>query len=230
VSRYTGRCVKRRFDLANFTDIQTLEPKRNWSSRVIAEHIFGPGVSTRFDDYVQSVRPDRPSAAADTLNYERMQVDIISSTEWIPSHALDDLHLQVVDHFTILLKELVQRHDPSVTYFRQKGAKVSIHAPQQSKLFTDWTAADCVEYLMTQKRMNDSPTPKLESFLSKPHCRDANARGRRRGQDWSRRQWEIGIGALAKLGEVWQDQAIHESLEVLRIAVEETFRLQLRPT
>jgi len=198
---------------------------------VIAEHIFGSGVSARFDDYVQSVRPDRTTAARATVNSERMEIDVDLSTEWIPSHALDDLHLQVVDHFTILLKELVQRHRPEVIEFGRKGKKMSIHAVQQSKRISDWTGADCVEYLATLRRITSlSTTPKLESFLSKPHCRDANARGRRRGQDWSRRQWEIGIGALGKMGEMWGDQAIDESLAVLRIAVEETFRLQLRPT
>lgn len=193
---------------------------------MIADGIFGREVSVGFDDYVQSVRPGRPSG--ETLPaYEKMKIDAANVTEWVPSHALDDLHLQLVDHFTILLKELVLRIDPSVT--RSGQGSMSMHAGHLSKSFAEWTSADCVQYLTRLRRLPPS-TPRLESFISKPHCREENARGRRRGQDWTRRQWDISIGALAKLGEIWQDQAIEESLETLRIAVDDTFRLQLRPT
>jgi hypothetical protein len=213
------------------SDIETLEPKHNWSSRVIADKIFGPYSCAAFDDYVQSVRPDRVSGTTDSIvpNYEKMNIDAVDN-EWVPSHALDDLHLQLVDHFTILLRELVHRVDPNVENCGRDGAKLSRHATSQlSKRLTQWTAADCVEYLSTLKRMAVT-TPKLEAFLSKPHSRDMNSRGRRRGQDWSKRQWEIGMDGLEKLGEMWEDRAVLESMELLRIEVDETFRLQLRPT
>jgi hypothetical protein len=203
---------------------------------VIANKIFGPDYPATFDDYVQSVRPDRVlSGTTDgsiVPNYEKMSIDAVENIdcEWIPSHALDDLHMQLVDHFTILLKELVHRVDPSVENCGRDGAKLSRHATSQlSKRFSHWTAADCVEYLSTLRRIAIT-APKLEAFLSKPHSRDVNSRGRRRGQDWSKRQWEIGMDGLQKLGEMWEDRAVLESMELLRIEVDETFRLQLRPT
>lgn len=210
-----------------FLDIQTLEPKRDWSSQVIANNIFGPEVSVGFDNYVQSVRPGRPSVADTVPTYEKMSIDVDTATEWIPSHALDDLHLQLVDHFTILLKELVLRNDPSVINSGQ--GNTSMHSGHLAKRFAEWTSADCVQWLTRLRRVPAS-APKLESFLSRPHCRDENARGRRRGQDWTRRQWDIAVAALGKLGEIWRDEAIGESLETLRIAMEDTFKLQLRPT
>jgi hypothetical protein len=162
-------------------------------------------------------------------SYEKMRIDVDTTvTEWIPSHALDDLHFQLVDHFTILLKELVLRIRPSV--INSGEGNVSIHAAgHMSKRFGNWTAADCVE-LLTQIHRMKTTAPKLEAFLSRPHCRDINARGSRRGQDWTKRQWEIGIAALEELGRIFRDQAISDSVEVLRIAVEDTFKLQLRPT
>jgi len=210
--------------------IHTLEPKRNWSSRLIANSIFGPDMSGSFNEYVQSVRPGRPSAISESLpSYEKMSIDVDTTlTEWIPSHALDDLHFQLVDHFTILLKELVLRVRPSV--INSGEGNVSIHAAKHmSKRFVQWTAADCVECLSTVHRPRVT-APKLEAFLSRAHCRDMNARGSRRGQDWTKRQWEIGIAALDELGRIFGDQAICDSVEVLRIAVEDTFKLQLRPT
>ena len=156
-----------------------------------------------------------------------MNIDIEHSTEWIPSHVLDDLHLQLVDHFTILLKELVERISPEVAQSAGKnGASLSIHAAGfLTRLFEEWTAADCMEYLATVRKIPGSPALRLGSFMSKPHCKDANARGRRRGQDWTRVQWDVAMEMLERAGKVFEDQAIGESVDLLKIAVEDYFRL-----
>ena len=156
-----------------------------------------------------------------------MNIDIEHSMEWIPSNVLDDLHLQLVDHFTILLKEIVERINPEVTRWAGKSAaSLSIHAAGVlAKPFEEWTAADCLEHLSTLRRGPVSPALRLESFMSKPHCRDANARGRRRGQDWTRVQWDTAMQMLERVGKVFEDKAIGESVELLKIAAEDYFRL-----
>ena len=155
-----------------------------------------------------------------------MNIDIENSTEWIPSHVLDDLHLQLVDHFTILLRELVKRVNPEVTRSAGKNAAgLSMHAGVLTKPFEEWTAADCVEHLTTLRKMPGSLALRLESFLSKPHCKDTNARGRRRGQDWTRVQWDIAMQMLARVGKSFEDQAIGESVDLLKVVVEDYFRL-----
>lgn len=213
------------------TDIQTLEPRVDWSSRAIASSIFGSDACRGFDGYVQSqIRQGRTSAhiqsASGAVVVDRMNIDIEHSTEWIPSHILDDLHLQLVDHFTILLKELVEWINPEVVQSAGKDvASLSMHAGVLTKSFEEWTAADCVEHLTRLRKMPGSPALRLESFMSKPHCKDANARGRRRGQDWTRVQWDTAMQMLDGVGKTFKDQAIGESVDLLKIAVEDYFRL-----
>ena len=156
-----------------------------------------------------------------------MSIDIEHSMEWIPSNVLDDLHLQLVDHFTILLKELVERINPEVTRWAGKdAASLSIHvAGVLAKPFEEWTAADCLEHLSTLRKVPRSSVLRLESFMSKPHCRDVNARGRRRGQDWTRVQWDNAMQMLVGVGKMFEDKAIGESVELLKIAAEDYFRL-----
>lgn len=213
-------------------DIQTLEPRKDWSSRVIASSIFGSDASRGFDDYVQSqIRQGRTSthvqSSTGAVTVDRMNIDIEHSTEWIPSHVLDDLHLQLVDHFTILLKELVERINPEVVQSAgNHDGRMSIHAAGLlTKPFAEWTAADCIEHLATLRRSPGSRALRLESFMSKPHCKDGNARGRRRGQDWTRVQWDTAIQMLEGVGKTFEDQAIGESVDLLKIAVEDHFRL-----
>ena len=213
-------------------DIQTLGPRKDWSSRVIANRIFGSDACRGFDGYVQSqMRQGRTSAhvhsSTGAVTVDRMDIDIEHSAEWIPSHVLDDLHLQLVDHFTILLKELVERIDPEVVRSVGKnGASLSMHAGVMRKPLREWTAADCLERLAPKLRMVPvSQVVNLRSFMSKPHCRDSNAKGRRRGQDWTRVQWDAALQSLELVGRTLKDQAIGESVDLLKIAVEDYFRL-----
>lgn len=213
-------------------DIQTLGPRKDWSSRVIASSIFGSDACRGFDGYVQSqMRQGRTSShiqsSTGAVTVDRMEIDIEHSAEWIPSHILDDLHLQLVDHFTILLKELVERKDPEVVRSAGKnGASLSMHAGVLRKPLEEWTAADCLERLVPKLgRIPGSEVVSLRSFMSKPHCRDSNAKGRRRGQDWTRMQWDAALQMLEFVGRTLEDQAIGESVDLLKIAVEDYFRL-----
>ena len=217
--------------LVFFADIQSLGPRKDWSSRAIASSIFGSDACRGFDGYVQSqIRQGRTSAhiqsSSGAVVVDRMNIDIEHSAEWIPSHVLDDLHLQLVDHFTILLRELVERVDPGVARSAGKdAATLSMHAGALTKPLEEWTAADCIGHLASLRKIPGSPALRLESFMSKPHCKDANARGRRRGQDWTRVQWDTAMQMLEGVGKRFDDQAIGESVDLLRIAVEDHFKL-----
>ena len=214
-----------------FADVQALEPRKDWSSHVIASSIFGSDVCREFDKYVQSQMRQGPSSThiqSSTGGFvvDRMDVDLQESVEWIPSHILDDLHLQLVDHFTILLRELVERVNPGVVRSAGKdGVSSSMHAGALVRPFKDWTAADCLGFLGTLRKTSRSGAVRLESFMSKPHCKDANARGRRRGQDWTRVQWDTALQELEGVGKDFEDHAIEESVDLLKIAVDDYFRL-----
>lgn len=103
----------------------------------------------------------------------------------LPSHALDLLHIQAVEHFTRLLVELVGRVGKFADIRRgqqpAEGAMRSIHAPQiPEKHHSHWDAPECLGYLDTKKRLPKS-YPRLDVFLAFPYTR----RGARRGQNWS---------------------------------------------
>lgn len=147
-----------------------------------------------------------------------------------PSHALDLLHVQVVEHFSRLLAELAGKAGAAELHQGNAGETVSasVHAPawkRGTRPYTEWDAAACLEYL-GDKRPIQEMSPRLDAFLSLPYRRG----GARRGQDWSRRDWEVAVGSLASVGRVWGEAAMEESVQVLQPHVTAIFALQLRPT
>jgi hypothetical protein len=157
-----------------------------------------------------------------------MDVDDEDSTLRVlhPSHALDLLHVQVVDHFTRLLVELVGRVGGADIRRKQEGVTLSRYAPQWSqKDFLQWSGMECLEYLDTKKRLAPS-TPRLEVFLGKPYA----YRGARRGQDWSRKDWDMAMRALGGVGDAWEEDSIHESLMGLEPHLRAIFEQPMRPT
>lgn len=147
-----------------------------------------------------------------------------------PSHALDLLHEQVVEHFDRLLNELAGKAGAAELRQGSRGESVSasVHAPVWklgSRVYTEWDAGECLEYLNDKRRVKET-SPRLEVFLSLPYRR----RGARRGQDWSRRDWEVAVKSLDSVGRVWDEQAIRESVQVLQPHLAGVFALHLRPT
>lgn len=150
----------------------------------------------------------------------------------LPSHALDLLHIQIVEHFTRLLVELVGRiGGPELrNRIADRGAALSQHAPpwqSQAKDYTEWSAPDCLDYLDYKKNAAGSNS-RVAAFLSKPYSRY----GARRGQDWSRRDWEVGLERLGKIGDRWGEASIRESLTVLEPHLLDIFEFgnRMRPT
>lgn len=151
--------------------------------------------------------------------------DGLMTSEVQPSHALDLLHLQVIDHFSRLLVELVGRvGGDAVRQTTKDEANLSRHAPRV-RHYTEWDLADCLEYL-NKRRPVKMTSPRPEVFLSKPYSHV----GARRGQDWSRKDWEVGLGSLKETSVAWEDLSIGESLTVLEPHLNSIFCMKLRPT
>ena len=147
-----------------------------------------------------------------------------------PSHPLDVLHLEVVEHFAQLLLGVVDRvGGPEVPWNGppQKG-QVSRYAPSWAKIgFVEWTPRECVRYLGEKKglRASQAELVKLENFLLY-----ADKQGGRKGQDWARGDWDGCVQTLEEIGKSWEDDELTESAEDLRRFAAGTFLLRMRPT
>jgi hypothetical protein len=147
-----------------------------------------------------------------------------ATEEWVPSHALDGLHIQVIDHFTIVLRDLAARvrHEAGDT----GPPTESRHAPEyRRKDFRIWNMRDMTEYLESKKPLRRREPP-LSVFLLR---RDEN-RGWRRGQDWPRQAWENSLDALEDIGQEFAEGPVLLSLRELRPHVRDVFNTRMRPT
>lgn len=172
-----------------------------------------------------------PTPTAGQVDDDSMNIDDDGSVAEVlqPSHALDLLHIQVIDHFTRLLVELVGRVGGSGLHrTAEDGCLVSRHAPQwqlRKQHYSGWNAAECLEYLESIKGVA-ATSPRVEVFLSRPY----SERGARRGQDWSPKDWEVGLEGLGLVGDVWEEGSIRESICVLRPHLQEILMMKMRPT
>lgn len=220
--------------------IHTISPNRSrhWGSRDIANIVFGHAVDlSKFASHSPSYHL---SAIIDTnapqpYAYDDNSMDIddedctATAVEVLqPSHALDLLHIQVIEHFTRLLVELVGRVGGfSNTKQVEGGTMLSLYAPRAPQTgYMEWDAPQCLEYLYSHRRSFQSTIPRVEIFLARPYTR----RGARRGQDWSRRDWDNALDALARIGDSWQEGYIRESIAWLMPIMETVFRSRMRPT
>lgn len=185
---------------------------------------------SQFGHYSASYKnpPNVTDSESGPSDDESMNIDddnLMTSEVLQPSHALDLLHLQVIDHFSWLFVELVGRvGGEEVRRTSKADANTSQHAPRR-RHYTEWSSADCLEYLNRQRPVTMT-SPRPEVFLSKPYSH----LGARRGQDWSRKDWEVGLGSLKETSAAWGDVSIGESLAVLEPHLNGIFSMKLRPT
>ncbi|KAI5125012.1 hypothetical protein M0805_007436 [Coniferiporia weirii] len=235
--------------------IHTINPRDyiRWSSRSLAQALFGDHNAklNRFADYKETSRPRGVSQALDdelgvqpiqtTMDDDGMEIDVDPSVtlEPPPQHLLDDLHDQVLSHFSIILSELLRRVAP--TLFTQapsnSGAALSIYAPSSSsRPAKDWSANEMLSYLCSARRLARKASPddvksvvdgasRLTDFFTHKYC----ARGRS-GQHWSRADWASCLNTLGAVGRVFEDGAILNSLAQLAPQVELVFQRPMRPT
>ncbi|THH14885.1 hypothetical protein EW146_g5508 [Bondarzewia mesenterica] len=203
--------------------IRSYSPSHTWNSREMAKFIF-QGLDldfSRFDSYPTKVLRHRAGTQREAaLHHDDDMMDIDDAEDiymLAPSHPLDALHLEVIDHFSPLLLELVDRvGGSSVPRTQEEAAELkSVHAPSWTRVrLWDWTPAMCLECLTSSKKPPQT-VPGLDVFLLKPYHKDACGTGRR-GQDWTKAQWTNAQEALEKIGNVWEDGPILESAVILK--------------
>jgi hypothetical protein len=216
--------------------IWTLSPTNNWTSRAIATALFAGAPTVNLDDFdgqtskfqrrTVPTDPDQAVSPAPTATADAMEVD---EEPIRPSHPLDVLHLEVVEHFAQLLLGVVDRvGGPEVPWHGPPKGQVSGHAPSWAKMgFAEWTPRESVRYLGRKKglRASQAALDKLENFLLY-----ADKRGGRKGQDWARGDWDGCVLTLEEIGKSWEDDELIQSAEDLRRFAAGIFLLRMRPT
>lgn len=216
--------------------VLTISPSRNtFSGRDITKALFGADAAARFKfskycaTYRNSLENLIQVTPAPEPDDDVMDVDDDASSVpqlLQPSHSLDLLHVQVIDYFTGLLLELVARvAGPDVRSFGCSNS-ASKHAPSYSrKNFATWGAVDCLDYLGAKKRLPRT-SPRVDTFMTRPY----EGVGARRGQDWSRRDWETALKGLREIGDDWQEGSIRESVPAAELHISRVFAMPMRPT
>lgn len=212
--------------------IPTIFPERgNFCSRDIAHGVFGYETARfRFSGHYPIYRNDSMQLVQDAPapDEDGMDIDDDSTMTQVlrPSHAIDLLHLQAIEYFTQLLLDLVGVvGQPEVQGFGN-GDHGQHAPPYTQKHVRSWTASDCLEYLDSKKRYPRS-SPRIDVFLMKPYA----GPGARRGQDWSRRDWEVALHTLGRIGGQWEaGSIIRDSIPAAEFHVSRIFAMPMRPT
>ncbi|KAL0949437.1 hypothetical protein HGRIS_009495 [Hohenbuehelia grisea] len=178
-------------------------------------------------------RGDRPSVHLNSLGNELTRDDDVDMMDVdedpridrdLPSHPLDLLHIQICEHFSALLVELVGKIGTDLVTGNDGGVSQSVHAPRwtrNTKRYWEWSPDECLEYLRSKKRI---PTD-ADNFLRRHPARLA-----RRGQEWPTAQWEKALESLAEIGEAFGEGSFQESLGVLYPHLSEVLLQKMRPT
>ncbi|KIY49316.1 hypothetical protein FISHEDRAFT_65340 [Fistulina hepatica ATCC 64428] len=199
-------------------------PKQKWSSqqlmaqlaRLIPFNISSlSGFNTTDSHYknLESIREE------EEIVDDSMDVDddsTLTAEIMQPTDAADSLHLEVVGHFSILLRQLVARVAKDEIINLPKTP--SRHAPKWHVSLghagtDDWTASDCIDFFEDKKKPGDVRWSRVRSFLSPPYSR--TVRGTRPGKDWSRMDWTEVLRALQKIGEAWDEPTFDQSVGIL---------------
>ncbi|KAJ7590999.1 PIN domain-containing protein [Mycena floridula] len=191
-----------------------------WSSRRLAQDIYGSAVDLAEFPNTRIQYSANSQIKSEETTIDRMDVDQDESISRIDARS--SLHLQVVQHFTSLLMELVgQVGGPEIQGNNGKDSlAASKYAPQWrrgGKPYTSWDSSELLEYLDGKRRIKPTE-PSLERFLRPPY-----KEGSRRGQDWSTMDWLVVLNALKELGDNWNEPAIQESLVSLEPHLEFVF-------
>jgi len=216
--------------------IRTLSPTDGWTSRAITTALFAGVPMVHLSDFdgqtskaqrrMLRTNLDSTSKPAALASADAMEVD---EEPIRPSHPLDVLHLEVVEHFSQLLLGVVERVGGSdVPWHGPQSGRVSQHAPKWAQIkFAEWTPRECVQYLGRKVGLQASRADleKLENFLMYP-----DKQGGRKGQDWCRGDWDSCVHGLEAIGRCWEDGELCESAEVLKRFTLGTFLLRMRPT
>ncbi|KAJ8086753.1 hypothetical protein PM082_005576 [Marasmius tenuissimus] len=206
----------------------TILPMTRFSSRDIARRIYEDGSVNleRFTGYhkaykaLSTIVPHEPTPDEDSMDIDEEEEQSDFELLITISDARTSLHLQIVDHFTALLAELVSRIN-GANPLSPDGAALSIHAPRsvrsaaanepRNQNYAEWTASQLVDHLERRKRALPAAHPYLGVFLTKPY--HGPYTGSRRGEEWSPQDWRVSLNGLRRIAEAWGDRYIIESLD-----------------
>ncbi|KAI0081709.1 hypothetical protein K474DRAFT_1768312 [Panus rudis PR-1116 ss-1] len=213
-------------------------PNRSWSSQEMAKdlHLYSEHLDPalfRRSTHGPQYRPTKSRAHGQLGRTEapamdeddRMDVDEdTAEDEFVPSHAWDSLHVQVINYYSVVLKEVAER--VRVASGDNGPPSKSQYAPAyRRKVIEDWTLRDCLEYLGSKKQLLEV-TPPLSVFL----LRRNEDRGWRRGQDWPSQAWQNALAALKDIGTQFGEGVVLDSVEDVRQHVQWVFSIPMRPT
>ncbi len=208
----------------------TPEARRKWSSRYLIHSIFGPGINAssfqgeqvhfnRKTIIVDGVGQTAPAGDPDAMDVDNTPNHGVVMTRF---DVRDDLHRQTRNHFTVLLQDLVETvGGKEIKRHQARGETPSRYAPEWQKIripLSQWSASECLVYLDARKRLPVT-SPRLDTFLRAPYT----GAGARRGQDWSRADWQVAIRGLSKIGEDWKDEVFLESAATLDSLLEDVY-------
>ncbi|KLO18095.1 hypothetical protein SCHPADRAFT_900080 [Schizopora paradoxa] len=241
-------------------DVNIINPRdsKRWSSRLLAFQAFkdrqdieqivlnfsGPSDtrrSKRQQEALEKELGEQPPPRYVEYEVDGMDIDDGYNADAEPSreHLLDDLHRQILSHFTALLSELARRAAPEVFSGKPVTSDDSMHSPVKtySRMpAKQWKAGDYVKLLSSTGLIPTSATDgdkstiragstRLASFLT-----DAYEHSGRKGQEWSRADWYFCLEVLECLGRAWSDEPILLSLAMLLPQVDVDFCQPMRPT
>jgi hypothetical protein len=169
-----------------------------------------------------------------------------SNMEVYIEHPLDELHEQVVSHFTDLLRDIAQRAatcQAELNATAGRGLLASKHAPKFGNAvqtlptiseIRSFASSECIQFLAVLSprafsgvggQHDRSAKPehyefaRLANFLTSPYNP-----GARRGRDWTREDWRDAIALLEKSARYWQDLSTCESCALCRPVMVNIFR------
>lgn len=161
-------------------------------------------------------------------------------------HPLDELHEQLVTHFTDLLRDIAQRAAAAQSEWIAKagsGLMASRYAPKYGNAMqavpppseiNEFECSECIQFMsvVTPQVFAKSGEPfdrpakpgnhelaRLANFLKPPYNP-----GARRGRDWTREDWRDALNLLEKAARYWQDVSTCESVSICRPVMENIFR------
>ncbi|KAK7061831.1 glycosyltransferase family 32 protein [Favolaschia claudopus] len=168
----------------------------------------------------------------ESISQEQNDDSMMDVDEEIPKltieQAMDLLHIQVIEHFTRRLRELVARFGPEPEDGPSNtGVGASRHAPRRrdwgATHYREWNAKICLAYLDEKKPMRTTH-PRVDVFLTDPYTKDAGAR---KGREWPHEAWKVALDGLYAIAKAWNDLSIEEDLNDLKRHREIVFKLLL---
>jgi len=186
-----------------------------WSARHLGSYIFGSQREEQFSEWNIAYTEDSVVVPEISRDDNEMDVDtenLHNEQEILPKDARILLHLQVIDIFVGLLRELVAADQRDVQRKSAEGASASMHAPSIvasiHALNRDANVSE-MSLGVLLSWVTDSPSgrlplqadnPPLSYFLTKPYQKHT---GSRPGNEWSPKDWLVSLRKLRMIGQAW---------------------------